>query len=125
MIGLFLACWPFSEMKVQAPIIMWNYLYGLVFFSLFFLFRKKIKPFAPLDFIANISYPIYVTHSIIGYAVIRILMDKGVNYFLALAISFTLIIGLSWLLHMFVETRTMGVGKSYSAETRLIQIKQC
>lgn len=88
-----------------------NYLYGLIIFSTAYCFRSKFRPFLPLDFLAKVSYPLYIVHSITGYAIIRALMSIGLEYYVALPVAFGLVIGMAYLLHVTVESKTMHLWK--------------
>ncbi len=53
--------------------------------------------------VAAISYPLYLTHQYIGYAIINRLMHWGLTHEVILLIPIALSIGIAWLLHRFVE----------------------
>lgn len=106
-----LACWPNTEWSSGVPYVPLNYLYGLIIFTASYRFRSHFKPFAPLDFIAKISYPLYIVHSLIGYSAIRLLMGTGLSFRSAVAISFAGVVLISYLLHLTVETWSHEAGK--------------
>ncbi|MFJ4157059.1 acyltransferase family protein [Pseudomonas sp. NPDC089752] len=108
---LFLLCGPHTGWREQIPTVPQNYLYGFIVFTFSYLFRGYFRPFAPLDFIANISYSIYVLHSIIGYLSIRILMDQGLSFPVSGLLTLIFVVALSYALHRLVEVPTMHLGK--------------
>ncbi len=108
---VFLLCWPHTDWVVQMPSVPQNYVYGLVLFSVSYTLRKYFRPFAPLDFIANISYSIYVTHSIIGYLSLRILMDQGLSFPVSGLLTLIFVLTLAYALYRLVEVPTMHLGK--------------
>lgn len=116
---LFLLCWPHTVWLAQVPSVPQNYVYGFIVFTVSYLLRGYFRPFAPLDFIANISYSIYVLHSIIGYLSIRILMDQGLSFPVSGLLTLIFVLALSYLLHRLVEIPTMHLGKHlFSKKTR-------
>ena len=112
---LFYICLPHTSFMNRPTVF--NFLFGFVIFLVGFLLRSKFKPLRSLDFMARISYPIYVTHSIIGYTTIRFLTSNGVPYVAALAIAFSLIIGLAFALHIWVETPSISFAKRLTRKT--------
>jgi peptidoglycan/LPS O-acetylase OafA/YrhL len=91
-----------------------NYAYALVVFSLCFILRGKFKPSKVLDFFADISFPLYLTHSIPGYVVIRILMAHGIRFSIAASIAFIFVVLVAYILHVGVELPTANLGKRLS-----------
>jgi peptidoglycan/LPS O-acetylase OafA/YrhL len=116
---LFILCWPHTSWLGQIPTVAQNYFYALVLFSLAYGFRRYARPFAPLDFVANISYSIYVLHSIIGYLTIRILMDLKLSFPASLLGTIVFVFALSYALHKLVEMPTMRLGKRVAAAVTL------
>lgn len=108
---MFFLCWPLTSWAPQLNDVAQNYLYGAIAFAASYSLRRHFRPFAPLDFIANISYPIYALHSIIGYLSIRILMDMGCRFPVAALLSLGFVIALAYALHRIVEKPTMHLGK--------------
>ena len=66
-------------------------------------------------FLADISYPLYVVHGVLGFTVLRILADRGVPAYLALAICTALVVMISWGLHICVEVPSQTLGKILSS----------
>ncbi len=75
-------------------------------FNFYKLNDKAIKILKPLSFIALISYPIYLVHQNIGYAIISLFESIGVTSEFVIIIPITVAILLGWLLHKFVELPT-------------------
>ncbi|MBD8481810.1 acyltransferase family protein [Pseudomonas coleopterorum] len=109
--GSVLICWPHTEWAGGIPYVPMNYAYGLLVFMAFYALRNKIGPFKPLDFIASISYPLYIIHSICGYALIRVLTDLGAKGWQAIIVALPIVIAAAYLLHKTIETYTMHTGK--------------
>lgn len=108
---IFLLCWPHTSWANQIPSSPQNYVYGLIVFGVSYTMRRYFRPIAPLDFMAKISYSVYVLHSIIGYLSLRILLDKGFTFPVSGLITLIFVLCLSYALHRLVEVPTMHMGK--------------
>lgn len=64
-----------------------------------------------LSFFADISYPLYVVHGVLGYAVMAHLTRQGVSAYVALAVAAVLAVGIAWLLHCIVEMPSHRLGQ--------------
>lgn len=111
LLTIFMLCWPHTSWLNQIPNVPQNYIYGLLLFSLSYVLRRHFRPIAPLDFLANISYSVYVLHSIIGYTSLRILMDRGLSFPVSGLVTLIFVLSLSYALHRLVERPTMHLGK--------------
>lgn len=90
-----------------------SYALALLTFGFAYVFPKYFKTNPVVDFFADISYPLYVVHSVVGYVGLRILLDQGMGSGLALLAVFTLSVGLAWGLHWFVELPSQRWGKRF------------
>jgi peptidoglycan/LPS O-acetylase OafA/YrhL len=88
-----------------------------VFFTLVFVVREKIGYSKPLDFIATISYPLYIIHCVNGYVLLNFLVTHNVHLYLAIAITVTVMITLSYAFHRIVELPSNKLGKYVSQNT--------
>lgn len=113
--GIVLLGFPHTEWKLQIPDTPRNYIYGLILFSACFYFRARFRPIPGLSFIAKISYPIYIVHSLLGYAFMRVLADVGVPFELAIIAAFALVLAIASGLHVAIERPTMHLGKRLHA----------
>ena len=64
-----------------------------------------------LSFFADISYPLYAVHGVLGFVMIRGLIGLGVKVWLTLAITTTVAVSLAWIIHRFVELPTHRIGQ--------------
>jgi peptidoglycan/LPS O-acetylase OafA/YrhL len=92
-----------------------NYVLALLTFACTYRFRARFKPHRITNFLAHISYPLYVIHGISGMVGLRILMDQGVPAWLALGIVIPSVLMLAWLLHRTVEAPTVALSKKWSS----------
>jgi peptidoglycan/LPS O-acetylase OafA/YrhL len=92
-----------------------NYLYALVVFSTAYGLRNRFRPLRLFDFFADISYPLYIVHCMMGYALIRFLMANGWGNAAAIAVAFAVSVAVAWLLHVAIEMPTAHFGKRLGA----------
>ena len=64
---------------------------------------KIVKILKPLSFLSMISYPVYLVHQNIGYAIIHALEKQGITTEFVIIIPIFISILLAYLLHKFVE----------------------
>jgi peptidoglycan/LPS O-acetylase OafA/YrhL len=103
--------WKFSALKNQFPVVTYNYFFGLIIFSLSYYYREKFKPLKPLDWFAEITFPIYIIHSLVGYSIIKLLMAFNYSFQLSLLITLPLVILMAYLIHIFIEAPSTRYGK--------------
>ncbi|WP_186183657.1 acyltransferase family protein [Burkholderia gladioli] len=80
-----------------------NYLLALLIFTGSYFFRHRFRGGAWLARLADISYPLYLVHALLGYCVIRLLMAQGQPYSLAVLVATCAALGLAAVLHQRVE----------------------
>jgi peptidoglycan/LPS O-acetylase OafA/YrhL len=108
----FSVCWPLSSIGSQFPVAWLNYGYAFVLFSALYCLRSYARAFFPLDFLASISFPLYLVHATVGFALLKWLMiGWHWNYTSAVMVTFASVVLLATLLHMTVERRTMALGR--------------
>jgi peptidoglycan/LPS O-acetylase OafA/YrhL len=122
-LDIFAACWHVSAYAPLLQAIAINYVYALGIFSVCFAVRSQARQFWVLDRLADLSYPLYLIHSLVGYVVLRMLMvGYGVSYGLAL-ISATLAACLiAAVLHHIIELPSIAIGRMVGAR-RHVQAK--
>jgi len=104
-----------SSFKVVAP----NYAYGVALFGFAFILRDKFKKSKLLDFFADISYPLYITHSLVGYSVMRFLFEEGVRYRYIVPITACIVILTAYALHRLIEIPSVRAGRAFNPSRRL------
>ena len=109
--AMFAFAWSFSIRADQYPVITLNYLYALIVFALLFAFRHLLQPNRLLDFMADISYPFYIMHSLIGYSIIRFLIDQGVPFYRGSFFALCFVCVISYAVHRIVELPSITFGK--------------
>jgi len=111
MLALFMGCWWFSALRWQITFIPLNYFYALAIFGVAFMARSYFRPFGVLDFLARISFPLYVVHFLLGMSMLDVLMQPlALDYAVALPITLALLIALATLLQVTVEGWSIAMG---------------
>jgi peptidoglycan/LPS O-acetylase OafA/YrhL len=107
---LFYAQWsvgPYGDSLALA----WSYLFALSTFSFAYYFPNLFKGNRVFDFLANISYPLYVVHGVFGYVGLRIMLDLGLNAEASLVLVTSSCLLLAWFIHVLIERPTQRLGK--------------
>jgi peptidoglycan/LPS O-acetylase OafA/YrhL len=110
---LFVFCWRIGPQAAQYPIVLFDYGYALTLFSACFLLRRWIRPFWLLDRLADISFPLYLVHLVVGTSVMKLALIRfgwspGPSLLLALAV----VLLVSIALHRLVERRSIAAGRA-------------
>lgn len=111
MLAAFSWNWTMGPERGMFAIINVYYYYAFVVFALAYFARSLFRPVKLLDFFADISYPLYVVHSLIGFAALKLLMHAGMPFGVAVVLVLALVTGLAYLLHRHVETASNALGK--------------
>lgn len=94
------------------PVIWPNYLFALVVFVTCMKLRGLAWDVAPLSFLAAISYPLYITHNLIGCAIIDMLIvNFGFSANASLVAGLVAVIPIAYALHIALEEPTRKLGK--------------
>lgn len=108
----FVGCWRLSPIAAQVPVVTLNYGYALGIFGLAYALRRHARSVRLLDWMAAISFPFYLVHSTIGYAVMKYAMIAwGVPYLAALGLAMLVVVAVAHTLHVSVERWTIQAGK--------------
>ena len=105
------ACGPFAWSLAQ----LWNYALAFLIFLFAFVFPNCLRSNRVLDFFAAISYPLYVSHAVFGFFVLRWLLDHGVRPSLSLMLVTAMSIFIAWGIHRTVEEPTHSFGRRMTA----------
>lgn len=66
------------------------------------------------DFFADISYPLYVVHPVLGYTLLSACVSEGIPVPLALLATTATAIAMAWVLHFLVEVPTHRLGQRWA-----------
>ncbi len=105
------ACWALGPFPEQFPIKTLNYAYGLAAFAAAYAARRAFRPLALLDFFADISYPLYLVHSLPGFSCMTyLILVWQVPYGIAAITAFLLSVATAWVLHVSIERVSIDAG---------------
>ena len=117
-----LACvvWVASPLRDQFPVVTWSYGEALGTFALAYTLRQFARPVWPVNRLADISYPVYMTHSVMGYALIQFAMlAVHLSYRSALLVTLAAVVAVATAMHVTVELPGMTLGRVFRRrETR-------
>lgn len=116
---VFTISWALGIQKEQFYVVTINYFYGLVLFFGCYVLKNHFIDLKSVDFFANISYPLYLTHSIIGYILLQIALLNHVPYFLALSGVFIITTLLAYFVHFLIEVPSNNYGKKIVAKLKI------
>ncbi|BDU20537.1 acyltransferase [Dyella sp. GSA-30] len=119
--ALFVTINAFYENAFFGPLVK-NYSYALILFWACYLLRDSFRDNKVLDFLADISFPLYLVHSMIGYVAMPILIDKGMSYTFAWMVSVGLAMLVAFLVHRYVEVPVNAFGKKVSDFRRSVAL---
>lgn len=91
------------------------FFWALLIFLPCYFFRDRITLARPFAFLADISYPLYIVHPLLGYVVMRLLMAAGAPYLAALPAAVALVVFAACILHRYVETPSIALARRLAA----------
>lgn len=109
-IGFYLIIYVDNDDNV-ARVLSVNYGIGLMVFTISFFFRRRFKNNVVLDYMAKISYPLYLIHGVAGYVTISILYQEGCGYVLSIIAALSLSLLMASAIHRYVECPVNKFGK--------------
>lgn len=93
-----------------------NYTAALIIFLAGMLSTRFSKVSPTATFLADISYPFYVVHSLTGYAVMTVLiLSFSVNGTVAIIAALLISTFFAWAIHLLVELPTQRLGKKIAS----------
>jgi peptidoglycan/LPS O-acetylase OafA/YrhL len=99
-----------------------NYLTGygiaLVIFGGCYLARAYLPRARPLDFLANVSYPLYIVHQIVGFVLLEVFYQLHPVPVLNACEALACVLVIAYAMHRFVELPSNVLGKRVAAWRR-------
>lgn len=115
LLGAFLLAWRIGPQREQVPVLAEYYVYAVMVFGACYALRERFHSLRLLDFLADISYPLYAVHPLVGYVMLKLLMQQGLPFGPAVCLTLASAIGLAWLLHIVIEKPSNALGKRLAA----------
>jgi peptidoglycan/LPS O-acetylase OafA/YrhL len=88
-----------------------SYSMALIAFTSAYLLRDRLPQSRVLDGLANISYPLYCVHGVIGYVLLSEMTGRGLNPYAAIGLTFCIVVPCAYLVHLAVEKNSIGLGR--------------
>jgi len=92
----------------------WSYGFALWTFGLAFSYQNLFRKVPIFDYIADISYPLYVIHGIAGFILLRALLLAGMSATVSLLITLCSAFLIAALLHKYVEVPSHNWGQHFT-----------
>lgn len=106
------ACWKFGPIADQFPLKTLNYFYAFGVFAAAYAARDWFRRVRLIDFFADISYPFYLVHSLVGFSLMTyLILAWRVPYVVSAVVAFGAVVLIAWLLHVSVERLSIAAGR--------------
>ena len=123
--AVFALTWHMSVWRDQFPVVIVNYGYALVLFSILYAGRAHVPGNKWLDGMASISFPFYLLHSLLGFTFIRwFMVGGGFSYSVSVTLAVAAVLALSVVLNRVVERPTQIWGRHLISARQTEQIIQ-
>jgi peptidoglycan/LPS O-acetylase OafA/YrhL len=106
----------FMEKTIGSSLLI-TYLVGLMAFSGVYFVKDAIWHSAILQFLGDISYPLYAVHSVVSYALQILLNRAGVNHGVSIWVTFAVVVLLAWLVHRGIERPSIAGSDALKLKT--------
>jgi len=99
-------------MPMDAARFAWDYAAASLVFGAAFIW-KSVVPDGPVwRFFADISYPLYVTHGLMGIALIQVMLRVGIGPLQSIVATAAVAVFGAWVLHLVVEAPSRRFGRT-------------
>lgn len=101
---------------VMPPSVEYQVSFGvaILVFGAFWWFGRRVHAHRVTTFLADLSYPLYVVHPVLGYATLAVLTARHVPALVSLAVALLVVLVASWVLHHVVEVPTHRWGRRWA-----------
>lgn len=110
-----------TSVHMGSFIKLWSYGAALIVFAAAASQTRRWRSFRLARFMADISYPFYVIHGVLGYSLIRIALANNIPAWPAILGTTAVVILLASLLHNYIEIPTHRLGQRLAARFFLNQ----
>jgi peptidoglycan/LPS O-acetylase OafA/YrhL len=95
-----------------------SYVVALALFVVSYYYRDRFTPHFVPDFLADISYPLYIIHSFPGYLLMYALVQYDWPPYATMAVATVMALAMAYGLHRLVERPTQQAGRRLAARKR-------
>ncbi len=92
---------------------------GLGLFAALYLARDRLPQSRLLDWLGNITYPLYMVHALNGYLLLRVVWLATGNYYVSVAVAVTGALALAALVHRLVDRPSNDFGRRLAKRMRV------
>jgi len=118
LVGLFAICLYNGPFTGNQPLIfLASTLCALAVFTLLYLVRDLLPYVRPLDWLADVSYPLYLIHTVIGWILMHFFYRYVASYVVVVPLTVAIVIALAGLVHRYVEVPTNRLGRRLGSHT--------
>jgi peptidoglycan/LPS O-acetylase OafA/YrhL len=111
LLGLFVLAFSMSPQRVFWQHYAVGYGTALVIFTGCFALRGHLPYARPVNFLADISYPLYVVHQVVGFVLLTAFYNLHPQPFLNALEALACVIVIAWMMHRLVEVPSNRIGK--------------
>lgn len=90
---------------------LFNYLIAILIFTVGYYYKDKIKGNKIFNFLADISYSLYAVHGVTGYAIMEILITRGLNKYCVVVGTVLFVMFIAYIIHAMIEDPGRIFGK--------------
>lgn len=116
LIGMFTCGLNFGFFK--APSLVLSYIAAIAVFATAYRLPKLFSQIPAINFWADISYPLYVVHAVIGYVLMTAMTTIGAAPSATVAAALCMTTAAAFLLHKYVERPTHRLGQRIASRIR-------
>jgi peptidoglycan/LPS O-acetylase OafA/YrhL len=102
--------------------LLWTYGLAVLVFALAFTYPKILKSRSITNFLADISFPLYIIHGVFGYALQRVLAGMNVPAWLCILFAMAASIAIATFMHHTIESRAHLLGRSLANRFSSVQV---
>jgi len=95
-----------------------SFIAGLVAFLILYWVGDRLPKNRPLQVLGDISYPVYLVGTVIGWAVLVAMTNSLGSYFWALPVTTVIVLVLAYALHKVVEDPAMNLARRITGRPR-------
>lgn len=100
------------------------YVAALTVFVAAMIFPHMTPDTRALNFLARVSYPLYVSHGVAGYVLMLHLLRQGLEPVSAILITTAIALVIAWLIHTVIEQPTHEFGRKLAVWTEDFLVKR-
>ncbi len=106
----------------QAGIYLGSGIAALVVFTPLYVWRDRVPRARALDALANISYPLYLIHTVVGWILLRALFHVAPNFWVSVPLALVICVAMAAAIHFLVEIPSNAIGRRIVSRPRFRRV---